>query len=312
MANYLVTGGCGFIGSHLCDALIGQGHGARVLDDLSAGKPDNLPAGATLVVGDIRDRGIVAAAAEGVDGIFHLAAIPSVARSLDDWSGTHQVNLTGTINILEAARSSHHGRPPRVVYASSAAVYGDNEAVPLDESATPLPLTPYGADKLGCEINARLAWSIFKVPNVGLRFFNVYGPRQDPRSPYSGVISRFAERTLSGRPLEVFGDGRQTRDFIFVADVVRFLIAAMADDSASAEVLNVCTGEPTTILTLANAIGECSGRRPAIRHLPPRAGDIRASIGDPGAATRRLSVTARTPLRDGLAQTVASLAPVPA
>jgi UDP-glucose 4-epimerase len=174
---YLVTGGCGFIGSHLADSLVADGHGVRILDDLSTGKRENAPAGAEIIIGDVADAATVTAAGAGVDGIFHLAAIASVQKSNDDWAGTHRVNLTGKINVFDAAREAAGGNPVPVVYVSSAAVYGDNPDVPLSEEAETRPLTAYGADKLGCELHARVAHQVHKVPVAGIRFFNIYGPR---------------------------------------------------------------------------------------------------------------------------------------
>ena len=195
MATYLVTGGCGFIGSHLCSALRGAGHRVRVLDDLSTGVAANLAPGADLVRGDVADAGLVRRAMDGAAGCFHLAAIASVERGTRDWLGTHRVNLSGAVAVLEAA--ARLGGVP-VVYASSAAVYGDCEALPLAEDAPTRPLSAYGADKLGCEQHARVAGVVHGVPTLGLRFFNVFGPRQDPGSPYSGVISIFCERLSRG------------------------------------------------------------------------------------------------------------------
>ena len=302
MAHFLVTGGCGFIGSHLADALIASGHRVRILDDLSTGKRANTPRDAELVVGDVGDAAQVAAALAGTDGCFHLAAIASVARSNEDWLGTHRVNLTGAINVFEAARA---GRTP-VVYASSAAVYGDNPAVPLAEDAATRPLTAYGADKLGCELHGRVAWHVHRVPNTGVRFFNIYGPRQDPASPYSGVISIFAGRVRAGAAIDIHGDGNQTRDFVVVADAVAHLIAAMAT-AGEAAVYNVCTGRGTTVLALADAIEAAAGKRVARRTTPARPGDIRVSIGSPARASRAFGFAAATTLADGLKATLASL-----
>lgn len=313
MAHYLVTGGLGFIGSHLVDALQGRGNGVRVLDNLSTGKRANVAPSTEIVVGDVADGGAVAAAMRGVDGCFHLAAVASVAASVEDWVGTHRTNLTGTITILDAARrAGAHGRPIPVIYASSAAVYGDNPALPLGEDAETRPLTAYGADKLGCEQHARVAGHVHGVPTVGLRFFNVYGPRQDPSSPYSGVISIFADRLRRGLPIEIFGDGAQTRDFVYVADVVAFLLRAMARPSTAGAVVNVCTGRATSISELARAIAHVLGRKPEISHYPARSGDIRASLGDPGQALRLLGLAATSPLADGLARTVAAAGPLAA
>ncbi|MFN0041715.1 MAG: NAD-dependent epimerase/dehydratase family protein [Alphaproteobacteria bacterium] len=303
--TYLVTGGCGFIGSHLVEALRARGDRVRVLDDLSSGRRENLPADAPLVVGDVRDAGAVAATLADADGCFHLAAIASVQRGNEDWAGTHAVNLTGAIQVLDAARRVRGGRPVPVVYASSAAVYGDNQDMPLAESAATRPLSAYGADKLGCELHARVGALVHGVPTVGLRFFNVFGPRQDPKSPYSGVISIFAGRLARGDGLTVFGDGRQERDFIHVDDVVRALLAAMARaDARAPEVFNICTGKSTTILELAGLMRELAGRQARIEHAPPRAGDIRISLGDPRKAEAKLGFRAAIGLREGLETTL--------
>jgi UDP-glucose 4-epimerase len=307
LASYLVTGGCGFIGSHLADALVEAGHGVRILDDLSTGKRANAPAEAELIVGDIADAGTVTGAMQGMAGCFHLAAIASVARSVDDWLGTHRVNQTGSINVFDAARSTRGGTVVPVVYASSAAVYGDNPNVPLSEDAEKRPLTAYGADKYGCELHARVASHVHGVPTLGLRFFNVYGPRQDPRSPYSGVISIFADCQLAGRPIDVHGDGGQVRDFVYVGDVVAFLRAAMDKARAESQVLNVCTGMATSVLDLASAIGDVVGRSPQVSHVEARPGDIRTSIGDPARAAEKLGLRAKMPLLDGLRMTLKSL-----
>lgn len=304
MATWLVTGGCGFIGSHLVEALLARGDRVRVLDDLSSGRRENLPRGADLRIGDVTDGTIVADALEGVDGCFHLAAVASVERCSEDWLGTHRVNLTGTVTVFDRARRRAGNPPLPVVYASSAAVYGDNDQLPLSENAQTQPLSAYGADKLACELHAQVAWSVHGVPNIGLRFFNVYGPRQDPSSPYSGVIAIFADRIAHGRDIEIFGDGQQTRDFIFVTDVVTHLLAAMANLRSGARVLNVCTGHGTSILQLAHTIAEVTGRRVGIRHSPARRSDIRVSVGDPAAARMAFALEARIGIAEGLGRTL--------
>ncbi|MBV8614107.1 MAG: NAD-dependent epimerase/dehydratase family protein [Acetobacteraceae bacterium] len=301
MRTYLVTGGCGFIGSHLADALLAEGHAVRILDDLSTGKLANKPAAAELTLGDVADAQTVAHAMRGVAGCFHLAAVASVERGNQDWLGTHRVNLTGTITVLEAARGAG---PVPVVYASSAAVYGGNPALPLNEAAPPRPLSAYGADKLGCELHARVAGSVHGVPSTGLRFFNVYGPRQDPDSPYSGVISIFCNRLRAGQGVTVSGDGGQTRDFVFVSDVVRALIAGLRAASVEAGVFNVCTGRATSVLDLAHGIAGSLGVAPRIAFGPARPGDIRASLGDPSAARAALGFDAEVGLAEGLARTL--------
>lgn len=309
MAHYLITGGCGFIGSHLADLLLAKGHSVRVLDNLSTGRRENLPPRAELIVGDVADRAVVESALAGINGCFHLAAVASVERCNRDWLGTHRTNQTGAITILDCARAAGRRDPIPVVYASSAAVYGDQARVPLDERMTPQPLSAYGADKLGCELHARVASLVHVVPAVGLRFFNVYGPRQDPKSPYSGVISIFCDRLSKGLPITIFGDGQQVRDFIYVSDVVRALWAAMQAQLDRAEltpgsVFNVCTGRPTTVLTLATTIAALFDACPVIQHAPSRDGDIRTSIGDPRRATEQLGFRAATALLNGLAYTV--------
>ena len=309
MASWLVTGGCGFIGSHLADALLARGDRVRVLDDLSTGSRAHLDPAAELAVGDVADVALVRDAIGGTDGCFHLAAVASVQRSVDDWLGTHRANLTGAINVFDAARRSGNGRPFPVVYASSAAVYGDNGAGPLAEDRPVRPLSAYGADKAGCELHARAAWHAHGVPTTGLRFFNVYGPRQDPQSPYSGVIAIFADRAASGRSLQVHGDGGQVRDFVFVADVVRFLLAAMDRTQEGAEVLNVCTGRPTRILDLARTVSRILGSDAPIVHGPPRPGDIRTSLGDPSRAAAAFGLRAGVTIEDGLRQTLSMTAP---
>ncbi len=307
MALYLVTGGAGFIGSHLADALLADGHEVRVLDDLSTGHSGNLDPRCELVRGDVTDPATVQAAMRGVAGCFHLAAIASVARGNEDWRGTHLVNQTGTVTVLDAARAA--GRIP-VVYASSAAIYGDIGEAVAREDQLPAPLTAYGADKLGSELHARVALVVHGVPSVGLRFFNVYGPRQDPKSPYSGVISIFAGLVAAGRTVSVHGDGQQMRDFVYVGDVVAHLCAAMrllGEVPATGAVFNVCTGHGTTVLELARTLARLHGRDAGPEHGPARPGDIRRSIGDPGRAIAALGVRAKVPLEQGLALTVASL-----
>jgi len=304
--KFLVTGGAGFIGSHLCDALIARGDSVRVLDDLSTGSRANLPSGVPLIEADVADPDATQTAIEGVDGIFHLAAIASVQRGVTDWLGTHRANLTGTITLLDAIR--HTGRPIPMVYASSAAVYGDCPTIPITEDVACRPLSAYGADKYACELHARVAGHVHGIPTTGLRFFNVYGPRQDPASPYSGVISIFCRHAAQGTPIDIFGDGAQTRDFIFVADIVAALLAAMRQPSTVAPVFNVCTGTPTTVLALARTIMDLAGKAPDIRHRPPRPGDIRHSIGSADRARAMLGLGTPVPLRSGLGKVLDWLA----
>jgi UDP-glucose 4-epimerase len=300
MALYLVTGGAGFIGSHLVDALLARGDAVRVLDDLSTGKRENLDPRAELTVGDVADAQAVAKAMDGVDGCFHLAAVASVELGNRDWLGTHRTNLTGAITVFDAARRAKAGTTVPVVYASSAAVYGDSTDLPLAETAATRPLSAYGADKLGCELHGRVATHVHGVRTAGCRFFNVYGPRQDPASPYSGVISIFFNRIRGGQGITIFGDGGQTRDFIYVADVVRVLMTIMAADLDDAAAFNVCTGKTTSLLELAAALGRVFDRTPDIKFGEPRMGDIRESLGNPSVAERQLGFRAQTSLEQGL------------
>jgi UDP-glucose 4-epimerase len=310
MGKYLVTGGCGFIGSHLIESLERDGHTVRVLDDLSTGKRENLTAGAELVVGDVADAALVRRAMDAVDGCFHLAAIASVERGNLDWLGTHAANLTGAIAVFDAARRPDAAGLP-VVYASSAAVFGDEPGMPLTEASPTRPLSAYGADKLGCELHARVAGAVHRVPTAGMRFFNVYGPRQDPKSPYSGVISIFCDRLGAHRPITIFGDGLQTRDFVYVADVVKSLRAAMtrlegASDVATG-IYNVCTGRSTSVVDLAHTIAGLCGIEADITFAAPRAGEIRVSLGAPDHLRDELGVECRTSMADGLRATLDSL-----
>lgn len=308
MAHYLVTGGCGFIGSHLIDHLRAHGHSVRVLDDLSTGKRENLPADVPVQIGDVADPAAVQTAMNGVDGCFHLAAVASVERSREAWLATHRANLSGTIAVFDAARTARNGQAVPVVYASSAAVYGDNPATPLTEDAATDPLSAYGADKLGCELHAKAANRVHGLPTTGFRFFNVFGPRQDPKSPYSGVISIFAERILNGEPITINGDGEQVRDFVYVKDLVRYLGAAMEHPGTQARLFNVCTGVPTTVNRLAEALAAAAGKTLDRRYGPSRAGDIRVSIGNPARLQAAFSMTCDTSLEDGLRETLAWLA----
>lgn len=304
MAKVLVTGGCGFIGSHLCEALIGLGHQVRILDDLSTGKLANQVRGSEFLRGSVIDPTDVARAMQSVDACFHLAAVASVQRGTEAWAETHRVNLSGTINVFDAARD----RAVPVVYASSAAVYGAPDRSPLTEESRLQPLSAYGADKLGCEQHARVAGVVHGVPTFGLRFFNVFGPRQDPHSPYSGVISIFCERLAQGRPVQLHGDGGQTRDFVHVTDVVRALLAAWTRASVEAPVVNVCTGRPTSVRDLADTIAGLLGRQAAIQPSPARAGDIRESLGSTTRLQAELGVRSVVTLTEGLAGILAWLA----
>lgn len=304
MARFLVTGGAGFIGSHLVDALLKQGHPVRVLDDLSSGVRDNLPPQIEVIEGDITNPRAVEEAFEDIDVCFHLAAVASVVRSNREWLRTHAVNLTGTINIFDQARRLRSRREIPVIYASTAAIYGDCAVVPINEQNPAAPLSAYAADKSACELHARVAGAVHRIPTVGLRFFNLYGSGQDPRSPYSGVITLFANRLARGEPVEIFGDGRQVRDFIYISDAVCALNRAVAAASTNAPVFNVCTGKGTTIRALAEIMADLHQTDLVAYHRAPRCGDVRLSVGDPRRATEKLGFRAETALAEGLVLTL--------
>jgi UDP-glucose 4-epimerase len=304
MACILVTGGAGFMGSHLVDALLDQGHAVRVFDDLSSGSRENLPGQVEFIYGDVTNPSAVEQAFDGIDACFHLAAIASVVRSSCEWLRTHQVNLTGTINIFDRARRLRHHREIPVVYASTAAVYGDNGLAPIGEDRPIAPLSAYGADKRACELHARIAGSVHGIPTLGLRFFNLYGPRQDPQSPYSGVIAIFADRFARGEPVEIFGDGQQIRDFTYIGDAVSALCRALPAAGIAAPVFNVCTGKGTTVQTLAKTMAALYRTELVANHRPARSGEVRVSIGDPCSAAEQLGFRAETALADGLAVTL--------
>lgn len=307
MARFLVTGGAGFIGSHLVESLLDDGCSVRVLDDLSSGNRANLPPAVELIKADVADPDTVGRAFDNIDGCFHLAAIASVERCNREWLRAHQVNLTGTINVFnEARRSRRHGEIP-VVYASSAAVYGDRHRGPAAEDSCAEPLSAYGADKRACELHARAAGITHGVPTTGLRFFNLYGPRQDACSPYSGVIAIFIDRLRRGKPVEIFGDGQQVRDFTYVADGVTALRRAIKAASTRAPIFNVCTGQGTTVHRLAVTVADLCGSKLVADQRPRRCSEVPISIGDPRQAAEQLGFSANTGLVDGLAATLRAL-----
>ncbi|MCA8883681.1 MAG: NAD-dependent epimerase/dehydratase family protein [Rhodobacteraceae bacterium] len=300
MAEYLITGGAGFIGSHLARRLLAAGHGVVVLDDLSTGLPGNLPAAAELVQGCIAQTDKLDTLMARVAGCFHLAAVASVQQYRDGWASAARTNLIGSVRVLEAA--AHAGVP--VVYASSAAVYGDNPHIPLAEDAPLRPISGYGADKLGLELHAGAMAGALGLGSVGLRFFNVFGPRQAPGSPYSGVISIFFDKLSKGAPLTVFGDGTQSRDFVYVGDVARALHLAMdAATPGAARVFNICRDAELSINDLAAAVGRELGVTPQVQYASARAGDIRHSRGNGAAARAALGFVPEVPLSEGFAET---------
>lgn len=302
MARFLVTGGCGFIGSHLCRHLVDRGDDVVVIDNLDTGKKENLPEKVTFFESCITQEGIVQSLFQDIDGCFHLAAIASVVRTQREWLASHRINQSGFINILLAARQ----RNVPIVYASSAAVYGGNKALPLKETFSCQPLSPYAVDKLGCEGHAKVASLSDGTPTMGLRFFNVFGPGQDPRSPYSGVISIFLSRLLEGLPIEIFGDGKQTRDFIFVEDVVNYLVSAMAHAAPGhSDILNVCSGWEISLHDLIASLSRLLEVKPEVVYRPARIGDVKRSVGDPNHAQTVLGMRPQFTFEAGLARLIA-------
>jgi UDP-glucose 4-epimerase len=302
-ALYLVTGGAGFIGSHLTTALLDAGYRIRILDNManpSAKKPD---ARCELIYGDVANEEQIRAAMLGVHGCFHLAAVSSVARYDENWVESHRVNFSGAVAVFNAARAA--GVVP-VVYASSAAVYGEQHEGPLRESTCPRPISAYGVDKLGAELHAKISSKRYGLPTLGLRFFNIYGPGQRADSLYSGVITVFNQRLIEKLPLKIYGTGNQRRDFVYVDDAVAFLRAAMAwlTKSRADAVLNVCTGRAVSILELARILGAIAGLDPSFEFEPGRVGDVDSSLGDPAGATATLALRATTSLEEGLMRTI--------
>jgi len=301
MSRYLVTGGAGFIGSHLVDKLISMEHEVFVLDNLSTGKLDNLDPAANFIRGDINNYALLKKIMKNCQGCFHLAAIASVEASINQWVEAHKTNLTATIGLLDIAKDLNtHENPFPVVYASSAAVYGISPNCPYKEYDIPHPVSPYGIDKLSCELQAQFAGRSFKLPNTGLRFFNVYGERQDPNSPYSGVISIFAKQIMSQKPLTVYGDGKQVRDFIYVKDIVEYLLHAMQNASDKSPVYNACTSRDVSLNDLIQTLGKVIKRVPEVIYAPTRIGDIKISKGDNRLSQLELDIAANTELYEGL------------
>jgi UDP-glucose 4-epimerase len=304
--NVLVTGGAGFIGSHLVEKLLSVGDRVRVLDDLSTGKRENLPHHNALeiVEGDIRDAGLVSRCMEGMNAVVHLAAVASVQASIDDPIRTHQVNFDGTLNLLEA---SHRYGVKRFLYACSAAVYGDTASIPVSEDTAPNPLSPYAVDKLTGEYYLLHYHRKYNLAATSFRFFNIYGPRQDPSSPYSGVISIFMDRLQRDQPVTVFGDGAQTRDFVYVADLAELLARAAHETEGVGGVFNVGTGMRHSLLQLLGHLEELSGKKIERRHEPPRLGDIQHSCADVSRLKRVFGSAPATPFDQGLKKLLESL-----
>lgn len=302
-APILITGGAGFIGSHLTDALLAKGYAVRVLDNLSTGKRSNLPLSnpnLQLIEGDVADAALVAQTVQGCGGVVHLAAVASVQASVDDPVRTHQSNFIGTLNVCEAMRLAG---VKRVLFASSAAVYGNNgEGASIDEDTPKAPLTPYASDKLASEYYLDFYRRAHGLLPVVFRFFNIYGPRQDPSSPYSGVISIFAERAQKGLPIAVFGDGEQTRDFFFVSDLVKLLVQGLESGPVAEGAINVGLNQATSLNQILAALAQVLGKLPEVSYQPARAGDIRHSRANNQRLLSGFEMPQATAIEVGLAQ----------
>lgn len=307
MPTCLVTGGAGFIGSHLVEALVQTGHRVRVLDDLSTGKTANLSGvwgQVEFCRGSVTDLEALRKAARGVERVFHLAAIPSVQQSIADPWTTHQVCATGTLNVLLAARDAG---VRRVIYAASSSAYGDQAGSLRREDDPLLPASPYAAAKLAGELYCRAFTGCFSLETVRLRLFNVFGPRQDASSPYSGVIALFLQAFAEGRNPTIYGDGLQSRDFLFVQDAVQAFLLAAEAPSASGNVYNIGSGKATNLLELVACLQRLFGTAVSPVHAPPRPGDVRHSQADISRAERDLGFHPRVSLEDGLQATWAWL-----
>ena len=303
----LVTGGAGFIGSHLVRALLERGDRVGVLDNFASGRRSNLDELAgdiELVEGDLRSYERVHAAMNGVELVFHQGALPSVPRSVQDPLTTNEVNVGGTLNVLLAARDEG---ARRVVFASSSSVYGDADGFPRDETQRPQPLSPYGVAKLAAESYCRAFWQVYGLETVSLRYFNVFGPRQDPQSQYAAVVPRFIARLLEGQAPVIYGDGNQSRDFTYVGNVVAGNLLAASASGVAGEVLNVATGGSLTVNELSSAIQEILGTEIEPTYEPARVGEVERSAADISRATRLLGYTPAHNVEEGLVTTIDAL-----
>jgi len=301
---FLVTGGAGFIGSHIAERLVKKGHRVRVLDNFVSGKRENLRSilsDIELIEGDLRDIEAVKKAARGVEYIFHQGALGSVPRSIEDPASYFASNITGTLNLLQAARDAG---VRRVVYASSSSVYGDSPALPKHEMMTPMPLSPYALTKLSAEQTCQVFTRVYGFETVSLRYFNVFGPRQDPNSEYAAVIPRFISLMLRGQQPIIFGDGQQTRDFTYIENVVDANLKAMYAEQASGEAINIACGKSLSLLELVSILNELLGARIEACHAPERQGDIKHSLADISKARQLLGYEPRIGIREGLSKTL--------
>ena len=305
MAFYLVTGGAGFIGSNLVRELLARGERVRVLDNFATGKRENLAEferQLETVEADIRDRALVTRAMAGVDYVLHQAALGSVPRSIVDPHTTHEVNATGTLNLLWAAKEAG---VKRFVIASSSSIYGNTPTLPKEESMLPQPVSPYGVSKLAAERYVLSFHAVYGLPTVALRYFNVFGPQQDPDSQYAAVIPRFITALMNGQAPVIYGDGEQSRDFTFVENVVAANLQACTSPDAAGQYMNIACGERYSLNLLAKQLAEIMGKNIPPIHEPERTGDVKHSMADIARATRLLAFAPRVKFHEGLQRTVA-------
>lgn len=304
MKKFLVTGGAGFIGSNLCEKLLEQGFSVRALDNLSTGREENIKdfiGRIEFINGDIRDKSTVKKAVEGVDYVIHLAALGSVPRSIEDPATTHDVNATGTLNVLNASKNAG---VKRIVYASSSSVYGDTPVLPKKEEMIPTPQSPYAVSKLSGEYYCRVFYRVYGFETVSLRYFNVYGKRQDPASQYAAVIPKFITAVLKGESPTIYGDGEQTRDFTFVDDCNQANIKACFSKSSAGGFYNVGASRRISINELFNKIKNAAGKDIKPIHLESRKGDVKHSLADITNAKEHLSYDPQDNIDSGLAKAI--------
>lgn len=304
MTLALVTGGAGFIGSHLVEGLLERGYKVRVLDNFSTGRRANLKGVLTrieLVEGNVTNLTTVRSVMRGVEIVFHQAALPSVPRSVKNPLESNEVNITGTLNVLLAARDAS---VRRVVYAASSSAYGDQPTLPKVETMTPDPLSPYAIAKLAGEMYARAFTNLYGLSTVSLRYFNVFGPRQDPTTQYAGVLAKFCTCAITGQPYPVYGDGEQSRDFTYVANVVEANILAAHAQLNGSPVINVACGQRTTLNQIIQLLNELTGQNLPAHYSPPRPGDVRHSQADITRARQLLGYEPKIDLREGLRRTL--------